>query len=57
MEDFSATSSPDAHGVNACWPLQIGDPAEWRHADDPLGDEAAFPTTWQHLAAGEAAHD
>jgi hypothetical protein len=23
-------------------------------ADDPLGDEAAFPSTWQQLADGDA---
>ena len=27
----------------------IGDPADLP-TDDPLGDEAAFPSTWQHLA-------
>lgn len=25
------------------------------HADDPLGDEAAFPSTWQSLAGLETA--
>lgn len=25
------------------------------HADDPLGDEAAFPSTWQSLAGVEPA--
>lgn len=57
MEDFSATSFPDGHGPNQGSPLHIGDPAEWLDADDPLGDEAAFPTTWQHLAGGEAPRD
>ena len=32
----------------------IGDPIDV-HADDPLGDEAAFPSTWQLLASIEAA--
>jgi len=32
----------------------IGDPVDV-HEDDPLGDEAAFPSTWQHLAGPESA--
>jgi len=27
------------------------------HADDPLGDEAAFPSTWQQLSPRETSHD
>jgi hypothetical protein len=33
-------------------PGAIGDPHEGV-VDDPLGDEAAFPSTWQCLAGGE----
>ena len=29
---------------------------EPRDADDPLGDEAPFPSTWQHLLPGDE-HD
>ena len=35
----------------------IGDPVDLPHADDPLGDEAAFPSTWQHLRTGDASRD
>jgi hypothetical protein len=56
MEDFSSGLSHDAtgsqHGSRA-----IVDSSEWWNADDPLGDEAAFPTTWQHLALGDASRD
>ena len=31
----------------------IGDPVD-PFGDDPLGDEAAFPSTWQHLASAES---
>jgi hypothetical protein len=34
----------------------LGETAEPWLADDPLGDEAAFPSTWQQLAA-DAARD
>ena len=50
MEDYRARlamSQRDADGTAA-----IGDPAEM-NPDDPLGDEAAFPSTWQHLAGSE----
>ena len=50
MEDTWARHGDEPLGASG----PIGDPAEtW--ADDPLGDEAAFPSTWQHLAGGEAA--
>jgi hypothetical protein len=31
----------------------IGEPLDV-HADDPLGDEAAFPSTWQEMAGADA---
>jgi len=53
MEDNSARHGfgpRDADGSAG----SIGDPIDV-HADDPLGDEAAFPSTWQHLESIEAA--
>ena len=35
----------------------IGDPFDLLHTDDNLGDEAAFPSTWQHMASGDASSD
>jgi len=37
--------------------LSIDDPFELLHADDNLGDEAPFPSTWQQLDAGDAPHE
>ena len=56
MEDFGTHQSLDASGPDL-GSIQIGDSWETLHADDPLGDEAAFPMTWQHLASGDAARD
>lgn len=56
MDNFSAGQAYDAkidHGVM----LSIGDPFDLQHADDNLGDEAPFPSTWQHLACGDAPND
>jgi len=51
MEDNWARQPMDPRDAEGAMGT-IGDPADlW--ADDPLGDEAAFPSTWQHLAAGE----
>lgn len=50
MDNFSAGQSHDAkfeHGVL----LGMADPFDVLHADDNLGDEAAFPSTWQTLAS------
>ncbi len=56
MENFWARQSLDAagsdHGSSA---TSIADPYDL--ADDNLGDEAAFPSTWQHLTAGDASGD
>ncbi len=49
MDNFSAGQAHDAnteHGVL----LSMADPFDL-HADDNLGDEAAFPSTWQTLAS------
>ena len=56
MDNFSAGPAHGAryeHGA----PLDIGDAFDLQHADDNLGDEAAFPTTWQHMAPADAAQD
>ena len=56
MDNFSAGSSHDAiHDAAA--PRHPGDALEIVHADDNLGDEAAFPSTWQQLAGFEAPND
>ncbi len=49
MDNFSAGQAHDAnmdHGML----LGMADPFDL-HADDNLGDEAAFPSTWQTLAS------
>jgi hypothetical protein len=51
MEDNSTRHSFDSRDADGSSGT-IGDPAD-SYADDPLGDEAAFPSTWQHLAGGE----
>jgi hypothetical protein len=57
MENFWARQSLDAMGGESGSSNTIGDPADLFNTDDPLGDEAAFPSTWQHLSAGDAPHD
>ena len=49
MDNFPAGQARDAKFDPAM--LSIGDPFDLLHADDNLGDEAAFPSTWQHLAS------
>ena len=56
MDDFSAGQLQDATFEQGAM-LGIGDPFDVLHADDNLGDEAAFPTTWQHMASGDAPRD
>jgi hypothetical protein len=56
MDNFPAGRARDAQfEPGALW--SIGDPFEAIHADDNLGDEAAFPSTWQQLDCGEAPHE
>ena len=58
MENFWARQSLGATGSeHGSATHSIGDPYDLPHADDPLGDEAAFPSTWQHLSAGDASND
>ena len=56
MENNWARLALEANSLESGSTITIGDPFDM-HADDPLGDEAAFPTTWQHLACGDAPHD
>ena len=56
MDNFSAGQAHDERGLDRSL-LAIGEPFELVHADDNLGDEAAFPSTWQCLAAGDVQHD
>jgi hypothetical protein len=55
MENSSARRSFDATDSEPDW-NRIGDP-QASHCDDPLGDEAAFPMTWQQVALGDAGRD
>jgi len=56
MDNFSAGQSRDAHG-EAGMLLNIADPFDRLHADDNLGDEAPFPSTWQLLDSADAPND
>jgi hypothetical protein len=56
MDNFSAGQAHDAN-IEFGAMLSIGVPFDMMHADDNLGDEAAFPSTWQHLASGDAPND
>ena len=56
MDNFSAGQACDARLEQGAT-LSIGDPFDPLHADDNLGDEAAFPSTWQDLASGDVPND
>ena len=56
MDNFSAGQAHDANFEHGPL-LSIGDPFDMLHADDNLGDECPFPSTWQHLASGDAPND
>ena len=56
MDNYSAGQAQDARFEHGAL-LDIGDPFDMQHADDNLGNEAAFPTTWQHMASADAQHD
>jgi hypothetical protein len=57
MEDFWTRQSLETTGLEQGSIISIGGPSETTQADDPLGDEGAFPSTWQHLASGDASRD
>jgi hypothetical protein len=56
MDNFSAGQAHDANNEHGTM-RHIGDPVDALHADDNLGDEAPFPSTWQMLASGDAPRD
>lgn len=55
MEDFWAHSQDATSAVRVT--NVIAEPMDSGHTDDPLGDEAASPMTWQHLAGADGAWD
>lgn len=57
MDNFSTGQAHDERGFDGGPMLTIGEPPDNFHADDNLGDEAPFFSTWQHLADGDAQHD
>ena len=56
MDNFSAGQAHDAN-LEAGMLLNIVARFDVLHADDNLGDEAPFPSTWQLLASGDAPND
>jgi len=56
MDNFSAGQARDANFEHGPM-LAMADPFDLLHADDNLGDEAAFPSTWQVLASGDVPND
>jgi hypothetical protein len=50
MDNFPAGQAHDA-GIERGALLSMAEPLDLPHADDNLGDEAAFPSTWQTLAS------
>ena len=56
MDNFSAGQAHEANFDHAAM-LSIAAPFEMLHADDNLGDEAPFHSTWQVLASGDAPND
>ena len=56
MDNFPAGQARDAQFEPGVL-LSIGDPFDPCHADDNLGDEAAFPSTWQQLDCADAPHE
>ena len=56
MDHFSAGHAHDAN-LEAGRALHVAAPCDLFHADDNLGDEAPFPSTWQLLASGDAPND
>ena len=55
MDNFPAGQARDAKFDPAM--LSIADPFDMLHADDNLGDEAPFPSTWQQLDAVDVPHE
>jgi len=56
MDNFPARPSHDHARPEQAF-ARVGDASDMLHADDPLGDEAAFPSTWQQLGPAEVSDD
>jgi hypothetical protein len=56
MDNFSAGQAHEVNFENGEM-LSIAAPFEILHADDNLGDEAPFHSTWQVPASGDAPND
>jgi hypothetical protein len=56
MDNFPAGQARDAKFEPRAM-LSIADPFETLHADDNLGDEAPFPSTWQQLDCADVPHE
>jgi hypothetical protein len=56
MDNFSAGQAHEGNSDHAAM-QSIAAPFEMLHADDNLGDEAPFHSTWQVLASGDAPND
>ena len=57
MDNFPAGQAHDERGFEGGAMFTVGEPLAPVHADDNFGDEAPFPSTWMHLAGGDAQHD
>ena len=56
MDHTWAGQSSNANGTSPDFPDAIGDPFDFP-PDEPFGDEAAFPSTWQQLCAADVPRD
>jgi len=56
MDDISASPPDDPTGPDVAF-AALSAPSDFLKADDPLGDEAAFPSTWQCLGPAEGLDD
>ena len=56
MDNYSAGPAHDANFDHGAM-LRMAAPVDLLHADDNLGDEAPFHSTWQDLASGDAPND
>lgn len=57
MDNLRARHAQDERGFESGTTPGIGEPFDVVHADDNLGDEAAFPSTWQDLAGADSRQD
>ncbi|MET0381871.1 MAG: hypothetical protein ABW032_00445 [Burkholderiaceae bacterium] len=57
MDDHWARQALDTVQDERCGPKGTFDPNAPMNADDPFGDEAAFPSIWQCPGRADAARD